>query len=139
LEIGLLRRTGGELFRARVITFLADKGLWPVARAQTGGQRDKRVAEDAKAVGPGRADHRRVRTQTAPDPIGEVARTHQSAFAKATVRGPSGGYGLCFVARAPPEIAGRVIEISCDDPFPDEDTEPACRELAEPVMAYANG
>jgi len=26
-----------------------------------------------------------------------------------------------------------------DDPFPDYDTEPACRELAEPVMSYANG
>ena len=34
-------------------------------------------------------------------------------------------------ARAPPEIAERVIEPCYDDPFPDYDT--------EPVMAYANG
>jgi hypothetical protein len=31
-----------------------------------------------------------------------------------------------------------VIEPCLDDPFPDYDTEPACRELAEPVMVYAN-
>jgi len=36
-------------------------------------------------------------------------------------------------ARAPPEAAERVIEPCYDDPFPDYDTEPACRELAEPV------
>ena len=34
-------------------------------------------------------------------------------------------------ARAPPEIADRVIEPCFDDPFPDYDT--------EPPMAYANG
>ena len=34
-------------------------------------------------------------------------------------------------ARAPPEIADRVIEPWLDDPFPDYDT--------EPVMMYANG
>ena len=34
-------------------------------------------------------------------------------------------------ARAPPEIADRVIEPCSDDPFPDYD--------AEPVMMYANG
>ena len=41
----------------------------------------------------------------------------------------------------PPEpVSGeRIIEPWLDDPFPDYDTEPACRELAEPVMAYANG
>jgi hypothetical protein len=33
-------------------------------------------------------------------------------------------------ARAPPEIADRVIEPCFDDPFSDDDT--------EPVMAYAN-
>jgi len=32
-----------------------------------------------------------------------------------------------------------VIEPCLDDPFPDYDTEPACRELAEPVMVCANG
>jgi hypothetical protein len=39
----------------------------------------------------------------------------------------------------PVEIVERVIETCIDDPFPDYDTEPACRELAEPVMVYANG
>jgi hypothetical protein len=41
----------------------------------------------------------------------------------------------------PPEpVSGeRIIEPLLEDPFPDYDTEPACRELAEPVMAYANG
>jgi hypothetical protein len=34
-------------------------------------------------------------------------------------------------ARAPPEVAERVIEPWLDDPFPDYDT--------EPVMMYANG
>jgi len=34
-------------------------------------------------------------------------------------------------ARAPPELADRVIEPWLDDPFPDYDT--------EPVMMYANG
>ena len=34
-------------------------------------------------------------------------------------------------ARAPPELAERIIEPCFDDPFPDYDT--------EPVMAYANG
>ena len=33
-------------------------------------------------------------------------------------------------ARAPPEIADRVIEPWLDDPFPDYDT--------EPIVAYAN-
>ena len=41
-------------------------------------------------------------------------------------------------ARAPPEIAEWVVEPCFNDPFPDYDTEPACRELAEPVMVYAN-
>jgi len=36
-----------------------------------------------------------------------------------------------FPARAPPEIADRVIEPCFDDPFPDYDT--------EPMMMYANG
>ena len=39
----------------------------------------------------------------------------------------------------PPEPMDRVIEPWLEDPFPDYDIEPACRELAEPVMAYANG
>jgi len=41
----------------------------------------------------------------------------------------------------PPEpVPGEcLIEPLLEDPFPDYDTEPACRELAEPVMAYANG
>jgi hypothetical protein len=34
-------------------------------------------------------------------------------------------------ARAPPEVAERVIESCVDDSFPDYDT--------EPVMVYANG
>ena len=44
-------------------------------------------------------------------------------------------------ATGPPEpVSGeRIIEPWLDDPVPDYDTEPACRELAEPVMAYANG
>jgi hypothetical protein len=39
----------------------------------------------------------------------------------------------------PAEIVHRIIEPWMDDPFRDYDTEPACRELVEPVMAYANG
>jgi hypothetical protein len=38
-----------------------------------------------------------------------------------------------------PVSSKRIIEPWLDDPFPDYDTEPACCELAEPVMAYANG
>jgi hypothetical protein len=42
-------------------------------------------------------------------------------------------------ARASHELADRIIEPWLDDPFPDYDTEPACCELAEPVMRNASG
>jgi len=53
------------------------------------------------------------------------------------------------LSRAPPPDGGeRIVELCFDDPFPachgvakrrrDYDTEPACCELVEPVMAYAN-
>ena len=51
--------------------------------------------------------------------------------------------GPACLSRAPPSIpppdgGERIVELCFDDPFPDYDTEPACCELVEPVMAYAN-
>ena len=101
-----------ELFRARVITFLVDKGLLPPARADMlrgwvhsgfNVHRSRRVLPDERDV------------------IERILR-HLGLW-ELGVRVAS--------ARAPPPPAEWVLDPCFDDPFPDYDT--------EPVMMYANG
>ncbi len=148
-----------ELFRARVITFLMDKGLLPPQRARMlRGQREKRAAEEAKIAGQAVeiidvSEHKPRRITSAKwrelikkvweaDPLlcpkcqkemRIVALIDDRELIERILR----HFGLweqgvgVLPARAPPELADRVIEPWLDDPFPDYDV--------EPVMMYANG
>ena len=117
-----------ELFRARVITFLVDKGLLPSERANMlrgwvhsgfNVHRSRRVLPDE------REDLER---------LAEYILRHLGLWEQGVRVAP---------ARAPPTPSEWVIEPCYDDPFPDCDTEPArlhryAKHCGQVIM-YANG
>jgi hypothetical protein len=69
-----------DLFQARVIALLVDKSRLPPTRVvQQQDARPARQASRQRGSGrrPSRADHRRLRPPTPPNPVGQVARAHQ--------------------------------------------------------------